>query len=78
MDIQSRKILFVQEFLSIQNEEIVKSLEDLLRFEKNEKFDEKVKPMSIEQFNEEIDLSMDDSIHGRIIKASELKVKYSK
>jgi len=78
MDLQSRKILFVQEFLSLQNKEIVKSLEDLLRFEKNEMFDEKVKPMSFEQFNEEIDLSMEDSNNGRIIKASELKAKYSK
>jgi hypothetical protein len=78
MDLQSRKILFVQEFLNLQNEEIIQSLEDFLRFKKNESSDEKMKPMSIDQFNREINLSMEDSKQGRITKATDIKEKYSK
>ena len=78
MDLQSRKILFIQEFLNIQNEEIIQSLEDFLMFKKNESIDDKLKPMSIDQFNKEIDLSMEDSMQGRITKVSDLKAKYSK
>jgi len=78
MDLQSRKILFVQEFLNLQNEEIIQSLEDFLKYKKIESLDEKLNPMTVDQFNKEIDLSMEDSRQGRIIKATELKAKYSK
>jgi len=36
MDLQSRKILFIQEFLKLQNEEVVKYLEEVLHQKKNE------------------------------------------
>ena len=35
MDIQTRKLNFIQEFLTIQNEEIVKAFEQLLRTKKH-------------------------------------------
>jgi hypothetical protein len=58
MDLQTRKITFVQEFLRLQNEEIVSGLEDLLRKKKIELFEKKLTPMHIEQFNQEIDQSI--------------------
>jgi hypothetical protein len=78
MDLQSRKILFVQEFLNLQNEEIIQSLEDFLKIMKIESLDEKLNPMTVDQFHKEIDLSMEDSVQGRITKATDLKAKYSK
>jgi len=78
MDLQSRKILFVQEFLNLQNEEIIQSLEDFLKFKKIESIDEKLNAMTFDQFNKEIDLSMEDSRQSRITKATDLKAKYSK
>jgi len=78
MDLQSRKILFVQEFLNLQNEEIIQSLEDFLKIKKIESLNEKLNPMTVDQFHKEIDLSMEDSIQGRITKATDLKAKYSK
>ena len=78
MDLQSRKIEFVQEFLKLQSEEVVLRLEKLLRKENTSITDDEFKPMTMEEFNDRIDKSMDDSKNGRIIKASDLKAKIDK
>lgn len=78
MDLQSRKITLVQEVLRLQNEEIISGLENLLRKKKSELFEKKLTPMSIEQFNHEIDQSLSDSENGRITSAIELKKKAKK
>ncbi len=73
MSLESRKILFVQEFLQIQNEELISLLESILHskhIEQNE-----FEPMSIEELNAEIDLAMEDSKNNRMIEPSELKKK---
>ena len=75
MDLKARKITFVQEFLRLQNEEIVSGLEDLLRKKKAEQYEQKLKPMSADQFNIEIDQAMVDSKEDRITSASDLKKK---
>jgi hypothetical protein len=73
MDLQSRKINFIQEFLSIQSEEVVLRLEKLLKKEK-EKFveEEELQPMTIDDFNRRINQSMEDSKNNRIIESNDL------
>lgn len=78
MDLEARKISFVQEFLRLQNEEIVSGLEKLLRKRKAELIEENFKPMTMEQYNVEIDQAMEDSKNGRMIKAADLKAKIQK
>ncbi|GAA0764362.1 hypothetical protein [Psychroflexus lacisalsi] len=78
MDIQNRKIEFVQEFLKVQNEDIINRLEKVLRKEIKNSGKEELKPMTIEEFNKRIDRSMEDSKNGRLIKASDLKAKMEK
>lgn len=78
MDLETRKISFVQEFLRLQNEEIVSGLEKLLRKRKTELMEQNLKPMSMEQYNAEIDQAMSDSENGRMIKATDLKNKIKK
>ena len=75
MDLQTRKITFVQEFLRLQNEEIISGLEHLLREKKAMQIDKSLTPMSIDQFNSEIDQSMKDSVDGRLTSAKDLKKK---
>lgn len=50
-ELESCKIAFVQEFLRIENEEIVRGLENLLKKKKAVLFQQNVKPKSIEVFN---------------------------
>ncbi len=78
MNLEARKISFIQEFLRLQNEEIVIGLEKLLHKRKAELIDREMKPMSIEQFNGDIDNAEDDFKNGRIISASSLKAKVKK
>lgn len=61
MDLQTRKIAFVQEFLSLESEEAVSLLETLLQSETNGRF----QPMSMEEFNARIDTSEKDFEQGR-------------
>lgn len=67
MDIQTRKIEFIQEFLKIQSEELISHLESVLK-SKTEDFN----PFSLEELNERIDKSMDDSKNDRVTKTSDL------
>ncbi len=78
MNLEGRKILFVQEFLRLQNEEIVSGLETFLRKRKTELLENNLKPMSMNQYNSEIDSAMDDSKHGRMISVEDLKAKVEK
>lgn len=78
MDIETRKISFVQEFMRLQNEEIIIALEDFLRKRKAELVEENRKPLTVDQYNEEIDRAMEDSRKGRMIKATDLKEKIKK
>jgi len=78
MDLEARKTSFVQEFLRLQNDEIVSELEKLLRKRKAELIQKNFKPMTVEQNNAEIDQAMEDSKNGRMIKATDLKAKIQK
>ncbi|HET8737367.1 MAG TPA: hypothetical protein VFM69_12285 [Pricia sp.] len=71
MDLQSRKIEFVQEFLKLQSEEAISRLEKLLKKEK--KWDGNgLEPMTVKEFNERIDKSMEDSRKGRLTEVNQL------
>jgi len=76
MDIQSRKIEFVQEFLNIQNEELISQFEKLLKKGKKAKSDKLVSPMSIAELNSRITKSERDFTNKRYKESSELIDKY--
>lgn len=78
MDIQTRKINFIQEFLKIQNEEVVKRFEKIMKKEKDRNPDIRLSPMSIEEFNKRIDLSLSDSENDNVIEINDLLDEMSK
>jgi len=67
-DIQSRKIAFVQDFLNIDNEDIIKEFEELMK--------QFTVPMSVSELNKRIDRSENDFKSGRYKTNSELLAKY--
>ncbi len=73
MDLQTRKIAFVQEFLKLQNEELITALERLLHQKKSADYQQTA--MSVEQFSEDIDQALDDAKNERVIKADDLKAE---
>lgn len=78
MDLQSRKISFVQEFLSIQSEEVVSRLEKYLKKEKISMEEKTLKPMSIAELNRRIDQSEQDSINGRLTEMDDFLAEIEK
>ncbi len=72
MDIQARKINFVQEFLRVADDELVTKLERLLRVERKKKLDNELHPTTLKEFNEIIDKSEYDFKNGRVTEARDL------
>lgn len=52
MDIVSRKLSFVQEFLRISDEKLIAKLERMLRSERTKKISKVLNPMTMDEFNE--------------------------
>jgi DNA-directed RNA polymerase subunit F len=75
MDLQTRKIEFVQEFLKIQSEEIISQLESLLKKKMGAK-DVEIQPMSPEELNLRIDRSEHDFKNGKFRSGEELLSKF--
>ena len=73
MDLQERKIHFVQEFLRLNSEDIIHKLEDTLKAEKKKIFSKPIIPFTLEEFNKKIDGAEDDAKNGRVLTTDELK-----
>lgn len=66
MDLQTRKIEFIREFLLLQSEEIISKFEKLLRDEKKFIPHAEMEPMAMEEFKGRIKKSLEDSKAGRV------------
>ena len=72
MDIGTRKLSFVREFLRISDEELIIKLELLLRSERNKRISKELSPLTMDEFNKMIDDSEEDFINGRVTEARDL------
>ena len=75
INIQTRKLNFIEEFLRIGDEKIIKKLELLLKTEKKKVYERTLKPMSHDEFYNMVDKSLQDSKNGNVISTKELKEK---
>lgn len=75
MDLQTRKISFIKEFLKVQNEEVVIRMEKALKREKKNIKGADIRPMSMNEFNNRIDQSMEDSKNDRLIENNDLNTE---
>ena len=71
MDIQTRKIQFIQEVLRLKNEKIIEKLEKILHQEKKKGMQE-ISQMKIEEYKAIIDQAEDDSLKNRLFHAGEI------
>ncbi len=76
MNIEARKIEFVQEFLKLESEDAISKLEKILRNEKNNSDERIVEPMTKEELNKRIDRSESDFQNNRYKSSTELLAKY--
>lgn len=73
MNIEARKISLVKEFLNIDNETIIREIEELLYSKKIENYESNLKPMTMDRYKAEIEMAIKDEKNGRLIKADDLK-----
>jgi hypothetical protein len=78
MDLQSRKIEFVQTFLQIKSEKAISKLENLLKKEVNSSLKIENKPMNKEELNLRIDQSESDFKNNLYKSSEELLSKFDK
>jgi len=72
MNTIDRKLRFVQEFLRVADEDIISKLELLLRSERKKKILKDLSPMTMDEFNNLVDLSEDDFKKGRYTETNDL------
>ena len=79
MDLQTRKIEFVQAFLKLQSEELISQFENLLKIKSLYEIEDgrNLEPLSMEEFNKRIDQSESDFKNGKYKSTSELLKKFS-
>ncbi|WP_312760755.1 hypothetical protein [Epilithonimonas sp.] len=71
MNIETRKIEFVQAFLNLQSEELISQFEKLLK--KAKQSEKELKPFTMEELHERIAKSEDDFENGRFKTQEELE-----
>ena len=78
MDLQTRKLEFIKDFLELNSEEAVIQLERLLKKQISVDVEPDHTPMSVEEFNARVDQSMSDSINGRLTTSKSFKSEINK
>mgnify|MGYP000096472860 CR=1 FL=1 len=78
MNIEARKIEFVQEFFKLQSEKAISKFEKLLKKEKEQNSIDNVEPMTSVELNARIDKSLQDSKNGKLTEANDLLAEIEK
>jgi polyhydroxyalkanoate synthesis regulator phasin len=73
MNIDTRKISLAKQVLSLNNEEVLKAFEDLLKEAKLANYESNLKPKSLDQYKDEMRLAIQDEKAERLTKATDLK-----
>ena len=76
MDLSSRKLLFIQEFLKINSERTLAQLEMVLKGEVEANPSDKITAYAIEELEERIKQSERDFVDGKFKTTEELLKKY--
>ncbi|WP_246454587.1 hypothetical protein [Hyunsoonleella aquatilis] len=76
MDLQTRKLEFIKEFLKIQSEEVIERLEKLLKKESKSNYAENDASMTSEELNNRVAESESDFENGHYKKSADLLSKY--
>ena len=76
MNLEARKIEFIQEFLKIQSEEAISRFEKILRKERKATSEQILEPMSKEELHKRIEQSESDFRNDQFKSSSDLLAKY--
>ena len=72
MDLQTRKLELIRIFLNIQNEDIINRVENLFKKENKVSKEKPLKQLTINELNNRIDKSLDDSKKDNVTEIDDL------
>ena len=72
MDIQTRKLHFIQEFLRLANENIIEKFEKLLQQERKKIVEKDISPMTLAQYEQRINNAKSDLMNNRVTTANKI------
>lgn len=73
MDLQTRKLHFIQDFLKYSNSGILDKFEEMLKLERAKTFEKEIKPMTLSQYEYRISKAIEDSKNNKVKGAHTLK-----
>jgi predicted component of type VI protein secretion system len=73
MDIQKRKIQFIQEFLKYGNSDILSKFEELLKNERQKALEKEIKPMALKEYEQRIERAFVEIKSNKVKNARNLK-----
>ena len=77
MDLQSRKIQFIQEFLKYANTNILDQFEEMLKLEREKEFEKEIEPMTLKEYELRVEKAIEDVRNNRVKTARKLKQEIS-
>jgi hypothetical protein len=75
MNIQTRKLALIEEFIRISDENLLTKIESFVLREKKKSIQNELQPMSLTEFYELIDQARQDADAGRLVSHDELAEK---
>lgn len=78
MDLEKRKLTIIEKFINLQDIDIISQVEKLLNRAKAKNEDGGFQSMSIDEFNNRIEKSMNDSRNGRLTRNDDMLSKIEK
>ena len=73
MDLQTRKLNFIQDFLRLANDSIIEKFEKILLQERKKNIEKEISPMTLAEYEKRIDNALDDLKNNRVTTAKKLK-----
>lgn len=73
MDIQTKKLKLIEDFLSISDEKLLEKLDHLIKVEKHKGNSVNLKPLSLNEFHEMVNEAIEDYEKGNSILQEELE-----
>ncbi len=73
MDLQTRKIQFIQEFLKYANSSILSKFEELLKSEREKVLEKEIKPMTLQEYEQRIEKAFEEVKNNKVKSVRSLK-----
>jgi len=73
MNIEIRKLNFIQEFLRFPSKTLLEKFEAMLKQERTKLYEAEIKPMTMKEYAQKVDKALDDYKNKKILSAAHLK-----